>query len=197
MPPPTLTPTPNPSPQGGGEHTESAAPLVSSSRQQLIPLRLCPGCGAARSGAPLIRDRYGLELTHIHTGWNGPGSAAHHFASAPALRPGHANLRPHPPRRDCFFLPPIAIQPDTISLYTARPDGDAVAAGAMGQGSPWGRAAHEIVLDAGTRPEDQGDGGGGQERARDRQGARRRHQPQRRDRPLPTPARDCLRVRTS
>jgi hypothetical protein len=25
----------------------------------------CPGCGAARSGAPQIRDRYGLERSRV------------------------------------------------------------------------------------------------------------------------------------
>ncbi|MGD0026942.1 MAG: hypothetical protein ABSC37_20370, partial [Xanthobacteraceae bacterium] len=35
-----------------------------------------PGCGAARSGAPLFRDRRKLSV------WNDPGSAAHHFALA-------------------------------------------------------------------------------------------------------------------
>jgi hypothetical protein len=36
----------------------------------------CPGCGAARSGAPLVRDLREGGL------WCGPGSAAHHFAIA-------------------------------------------------------------------------------------------------------------------
>src|SRR5208283_4477764 len=45
---------------------------------------LFPGCGAARSGAPLIRDRPTLRVC------NGPGSAAHHSASLrAALRPGN------------------------------------------------------------------------------------------------------------
>src|SRR4029077_3206855 len=34
-----------------------------------------PGCGAARSGAPLIRDRSGLSAR------NDPGSAAHHHSA--------------------------------------------------------------------------------------------------------------------
>jgi hypothetical protein len=43
-----------------------------------------PGCGAARSGAPLIRDRHELGVC------NDPGSAAHHSASLhAALRPGN------------------------------------------------------------------------------------------------------------
>jgi hypothetical protein len=43
-----------------------------------------PGCGAARSGAPLIRDRSGLGVCYD------PGSAAHHSASLhAALRPGN------------------------------------------------------------------------------------------------------------
>ena len=37
--------------------------------------RTFPGCGAARSGAPLIRDRSKLRTC------GGPGSAAHHFAT--------------------------------------------------------------------------------------------------------------------
>ena len=44
-----------------------------------------PGCGAARSGAPLIRDRRKSGVR------NDPGSAAHHFATlCAALRPGNA-----------------------------------------------------------------------------------------------------------
>ena len=50
-----------------------------------------PGCGAARSGAPLIRDRSGLGAC------NDPGSAAHHYATLrAALRPGDKRLRPVP-----------------------------------------------------------------------------------------------------
>src|SRR5580692_6042624 len=47
-----------------------------------------PGCGAARSGAPLIRDRSGLGVRYD------PGSAAHHFATLrAALRPGNESRR--------------------------------------------------------------------------------------------------------
>jgi hypothetical protein len=53
----------------------------------IIHLRLFPGCGAARSGAPLIRDRSGLGVCYD------PGSAAHHFAALrAALRPGNTLL---------------------------------------------------------------------------------------------------------
>src|ERR1700724_2262733 len=46
-----------------------------------------PGCGAARSGAPLIRDRSGLGVCYD------PGSATHHFAPLrAALRPGNESL---------------------------------------------------------------------------------------------------------
>src|SRR6202035_4913266 len=58
------------------------------SRQGPLPLprRAFPGCGAARSGAPLIRDRRRLRVCYD------PGSAAHHFATLrAALRPGNAS----------------------------------------------------------------------------------------------------------
>src|SRR5580693_3780643 len=46
-----------------------------------------PGCGAARGGAPLFRDRIKLRVR------DGPGSAAHHSALLhAALRPGNAAL---------------------------------------------------------------------------------------------------------
>src|ERR1700761_1356861 len=53
-----------------------------------------PGCGAARSGAPLFRDLFKLRAG------DDPGSAAHHSATLhAALRPGNnAPQRPLPPR---------------------------------------------------------------------------------------------------
>ena len=51
----------------------------------------CPGCGAARSGARLIRDRRRLRVR------DDPGSAAHHSASLhAALRPGNALFSARP-----------------------------------------------------------------------------------------------------
>src|SRR5580692_5570751 len=53
-----------------------------------------PGCGAARSGAPLIRDRSGLRACYD------PGSAAHHFAALRAApRPGNESRRDWLPSR--------------------------------------------------------------------------------------------------
>src|ERR1700722_11960190 len=50
----------------------------------IIHLHVFLGCGAARSGAPLIRDRRRLGAC------NDPGSAAHHSAALrAALRPGN------------------------------------------------------------------------------------------------------------
>ena len=44
-------------------------------------MRVCPGRGAARSGAPLIRDRHRLERSRLC-------SAPLHFIARAALRPG-------------------------------------------------------------------------------------------------------------
>src|SRR5580704_19193671 len=73
--------------------TACAWPICSSLRAAIGSVRtkamqakkiLFPGRGAARSGAPLIRDRSGLRAR------NDPGSAAHHSASLrAALRPGN------------------------------------------------------------------------------------------------------------
>ena len=110
MHPPTLTPTPNPRAQGGGEQTECAAPLVSSSLQQSISLRVCPGCASLRN-----------ELRA-------------------ALRPGHANLCGRPVLRSAraaaissFHLHRNSTRHD-FPLHSLRRAGDAVAAGARGQG---------------------------------------------------------------
>src|ERR1700720_2073478 len=67
---------------------QCSSPLIATAAFVIsFIIHLCsfPGCGAARSGAPLIRDRRRLGVR------NDPGSAAHHFAALrAALRPGNA-----------------------------------------------------------------------------------------------------------
>ena len=81
----------------------------------------CPGRGAARSGAPLIRDRQSTCLS-------GPGSAAHHCAALrAALRPGLVARSPDGAKRNPGSRSPLqgqsyepAIQQGEIAIRANR-----------------------------------------------------------------------------